>query len=108
MHSFFCSLCGQVPKQEKPRMTLLPSNSTTKARWIPNLSPRISADAKDFVQQMLLADPEQRPSARQLLDHAWFKVSHLCHISTLTQALIIFFISRLMVLNLSSRPCPLP
>jgi serine/threonine protein kinase len=46
---------------------------------------KISAEAKDCVQQMLLGDPEQRPSARQLLEHSWFKVSHFGPIFTWEQ-----------------------
>jgi len=32
----------------------------------------ISVDAKDVISQMLTVDPKKRPSARSLLDHAWF------------------------------------
>jgi serine/threonine protein kinase len=80
MQSFSCSLSGQIPNQENSRRM-------TKTPWN-----RISSNAKDLVQQMLLADPKQRPSARQLLDHSWFKVSHFGPISTLTQALMNFVV----------------
>jgi serine/threonine protein kinase len=97
MQSFSCSLSGEVPNQEKPRQM-------KKAPWN-----RISANAKDLVQQMLLADPNQRPSARQLLEHSWFKVSHFGPISTLSQALMnIVVCFRWMALKTSKRACPLP
>lgn len=33
----------------------------------------ISAEAKDFIKKALIKDKTRRPSAKQLLEHAWFK-----------------------------------
>ncbi len=33
---------------------------------------QVSGTAKDMIRQMLRKDPEQRPSAQQLLQHPWF------------------------------------
>ncbi len=33
---------------------------------------QVSGSAKDMIRQMLRKDPDQRPSAQQLLQHPWF------------------------------------
>lgn len=39
-----------------------------KSRWN-----KVSTDAKDFVRQLLVKNPEQRPDAGAALNHAWFR-----------------------------------
>eukprot|EP00184_Porphyridium_aerugineum_P008633 CAMPEP_0184692570 /NCGR_PEP_ID=MMETSP0313-20130426/994_1 /TAXON_ID=2792 /ORGANISM="Porphyridium aerugineum, Strain SAG 1380-2" /LENGTH=522 /DNA_ID=CAMNT_0027150409 /DNA_START=284 /DNA_END=1852 /DNA_ORIENTATION=- len=66
-------LCGRPPfygktDHDELRATLEGKYDLKKDPW-----PRISKEAKDAVQKMMTMDIEQRPTAKELLQHPWIK-----------------------------------
>ena len=63
-------LCGQMPFSGRTKPQLA-SQMESGAKFTASQWQKVTPEAKDFVQQLLFADPQSRLSAEQALRHPW-------------------------------------
>ncbi len=68
-------LCGYPPFLDDDHSQLFKKIRAARVEFNPQFWGGISPQAKAAVQAMLTRDPAARPSARAMLDHAWFKAN---------------------------------
>eukprot|EP00918_Siedleckia_nematoides_P065072 GHVU01141474.1.p1 GENE.GHVU01141474.1~~GHVU01141474.1.p1 ORF type:complete len:480 (-),score=77.65 GHVU01141474.1:258-1628(-) len=73
----YCMLCGFAPFTHENTAALFSMITRGDYTFPSPYWDGISDSAKDVVAQMLTVDPEARPSASQILTHAWISDGHL-------------------------------
>lgn len=80
---------------DSPQDTL---TNVTRAKWsfddVPDVASKISDWAKDFVSKLIIKDPKKRISAKNSLNHQWFKMETLCEPNIATNRLKMYTIHR--------------
>ncbi|CAG8780874.1 22566_t:CDS:2, partial [Cetraspora pellucida] len=64
-------LCGYLPFRSEDRYAFYDEVTNARVRFEPRFWRNVSEDAKDFIRSLLTLDPEQRPSAKEALNHKW-------------------------------------
>lgn len=75
-------LCGAPPFNGKSRKDIMEKIKKGKYAFSSPIWSVISSEAKDLITQMLTLDPSQRPSCREVLNHAWFSKDNFPNISS--------------------------
>ena len=78
----FVVLCGHAPFMGKTELETLELVETGKVEFQPPDWIDQSSQAKDFIRHLLQLDTEQRPTARQAMEHPWLLARFVPHEKT--------------------------
>lgn len=68
----YMMLCGQPPFYGNSRKEVMARIKKGKFQFKSKIWNVISSEAKSLITYMLVIDPQQRPSCREVLSHRWF------------------------------------
>ena len=68
----YMMLCGQPPFYGSSRKEVMTKIKKGKFQFKSKIWNVVSTEAKDLISSMLILDPQQRPSCREVLGHRWF------------------------------------